>query len=365
MNLQFVFLTSHIKIMSKDNFYSEETEFREDCPNYPFIPTVLPKKRRIIAIGDIHGDLELAIRSLKLAGVIDDKYNWIAQPPDTVIVQVGDQVDSCRPIAGTYDCRSEKQPGDLQEDIKVMEFFNKIDKKARKKGGAIYSLLGNHELMNAEGNFNYVSYENYHNFDYGKYKGPSGRRKAFRPGGPIAKMMACTRPSVIVIGSNLFAHAGVLPALEKKLGNYQDPKDKLKYLNAVVRKWLLKKLSQDDNSSILINNLQYSPFWTRIYGSIPEHTSLDSKECFKSVHSALEVYQIGHIIIGHTPQMFAHGDGINGTCYTSDGKNHLFRVDGGFSRAFQVFGNNNHFVQILEIIDDDNFNILTSEKPNT
>jgi hypothetical protein len=347
----------------------DEADFLKDCPNNEFIPTTLPPAKRIIAIGDIHGDFNLAVRSFKLANLIDDNYNWIANPPDTIVVQVGDQIDSCRPIPNVYDCRKNKYPDDKADDMNIIKFFDSMHDKASSMGGAVYSLLGNHELMNAQGIFKYVSYENYYNFKYEDdnqkiYEGPKGRRTVFKPGGPVAKKLACGRPSVLIIGSTMFVHAGVLPILAKKL-NYLgfDSDTKLKYLNAVVRKWLLRKLSEKGNDikdkDLLVNNLNVSPFWTRIYGTIPENTDLNSSECFLSVKKALEVYKIGQLVVGHTPQLLTNKNGINGTCYEkNEQQNKLYRVDGGFSKAFNIFGNQG-LVQVLEIINDKDFNIIT------
>src|SRR5579864_3758080 len=118
--------------MKKNNIvqYVNDTElsnFKLDCPNYPFVPTVLPAVPRIIVMGDIHGDLKLAIQSFKLAKLIDDNHNWIANPPNTVVVQVGDQIDSCRYIPNSNECQKEKKPGDVAEDMAVLEFFNKMN----------------------------------------------------------------------------------------------------------------------------------------------------------------------------------------------------------------------------------------------
>lgn len=353
------------KIKVDNELYSEE-DFLKDCPNSQFVPTVLPPVKRVIAIGDIHGDYNLAVKSFKLANLIDDDLNWIADPEDTVVVQVGDQIDSCRPIPGVYDCRKKRYPGDSADDIKCFNFFNEMNEKAQHVGGAVYSLLGNHELMNSQAKFPYVSYENYYNFSYEdngiEYFGPKGRKNAFKPGGPLAKMLACNRLSVLVIGSTMFVHAGVLPVLAKRLENLNfDAETKLKYLNAIVRKWLLHKLEEETdikNKILFIDNDKLSPFWTRIYGSIPENINLNTNECFNSVKKTMEVFKIGHIVVGHTPQLFTNKNGINGTCYEKNGDNKLFRVDGGFSRAFKIFDNQN-LVQVLEIIDDNIFNIIT------
>jgi hypothetical protein len=347
----------------------DESDFLKDCPNNEFIPTTLPPVKRIIAIGDIHGDLNLAIRSFKLANLIDDNHNWIADPPDTVVVQVGDQIDSCRPIPNVYECRKNKYPDDKADDMNIIKFFDDMHKTASAVGGAVYSLLGNHELMNAQGIFKYVSYENYYNFKYEDdakniYEGPKGRRSVFKPGGSVANKLACSRPSILIIGSTMFVHAGLLPVLVKKMDFMGfDDNVKLKYLNAIVRKWLLHKLSEknDDikSKNLIVDDLKISPFWTRIYGNIPENADLNSSECFTSVKKILQVYKIGQLVVGHTPQLPTNKNGINGTCYEKiENQKKLYRVDGGFSKAFNIF-NKQGLIQVLEIIDDKDFNIIT------
>lgn len=348
-----------IKVKVKDGLY-EEDDFLKDCPNYRFIPLVLPAAKRVIAIGDIHGDIDLAKKSFRLAGLIDDKNNWIGR--DTIVVQVGDQIDSCR-SHGSYDCRNTRQPGDSADDMTVLEFFNEMHKQASNTGGAVYSLLGNHELMNSYGRFDYVSFDNLHNFKYKQYQGEEGRKQAFQPGGPVASMMACTRPSILIIGSSLFVHAGILPVLAQRLDHLNlDDHTKLKYLNSIVRKWLLNKLSEEDlsNKDLFLNTDDVSPFWTRVYGAIPENEDLSSKSCSDSVKNVIEVLKLGQIVVGHTPQLSSRRNGINGTCYVNK-QNKLYRIDGGFSKAFKIFGEKK-FIQVLEIIDDKVFNIITGDQ---
>ena len=219
--------------------------------------------------------------------------------------------------------------------------------------------------MNSQGRMDYVSHNNYYEFNYddpdGKeYNGREGRIDAFKPGGPLAKMMACTRVSVLIIGSNMFIHAGVLPKLVERLQylNFDD-RTKLRYLNSVVRKWLLKQVVPKQDRDLFLNNPVLSPFWTRVFGTIPEGLDIDSDECFRTVKKTLEVFRIGKIVVGHTPQLFTNSDGINGTCYLKNNDNTLYRVDGGFANAFKIFENEPHDVaQVLEIIDDDKFIIL-------
>ena len=48
--------------------------------------TVLPAVPRIIAIGDLHGDLEKALRAFRLGGLIDENDRWVGGT--TTAVQV-------------------------------------------------------------------------------------------------------------------------------------------------------------------------------------------------------------------------------------------------------------------------------------
>ena len=57
----------------------------------PEPPTRFPAAERIVAIGDLHGDLEATRRALRLAGAIDERDTWIGG--DLVVVQAGDQLD--------------------------------------------------------------------------------------------------------------------------------------------------------------------------------------------------------------------------------------------------------------------------------
>ena len=53
-----------------------------------------PKCDRLVIIGDIHGDIKRLKNILIQAKIINNNIEWIAEPPNTVIVQMGDQVDS-------------------------------------------------------------------------------------------------------------------------------------------------------------------------------------------------------------------------------------------------------------------------------
>jgi hypothetical protein len=316
----------------------EQKDYYKDCKKYntSYIPSVLPNKDRIIVIGDIHGDFNVAIKMLKAANLIDDNENWIGR--NTYVVQVGDQLDRCRP-QGIYPCNHELgTDNDEASDIRIMKLFTKLDKQASKSNGRVISLLGNHELMNVQGHLGYVSYMGLQEFN--NYKDPKNskkyfksgedaRRYAFQPGKEYGEFLGCTRLGAVIIGDHLFVHAGILPILIKELE--MENKNDLESINFLIRKWLIGNINVD-NIDKIVNSSKHSMFWTRILGNIPINKSIDDTNCANYLSPVLEILKIGSIIIGHTPQSFMKFGGINGTC-----SNKLWRVDNGSSGAFDKF----------------------------
>lgn len=342
----------------KQDFY--QNEYPNMCPNDKYVPAIIPSVSRIIVFGDIHGDYNLMIEMLtsaKLIQIQNNKITWIGG--STYVVQVGDQVDRCRPMHQMQCNNKMTTPNDEASDIKILELFNDLHHQAIKQGGAVISLLGNHELMNATGQMNYVSYEGLKEFDNyyedGKRfaKGIDGRKYAFEPGHKYGKLLGCSRLPAVIIGSNLFVHAGIIDNLIKEidLRGISDFED----INITVRKWLLGLLDYSYVKDI-VNGSKNSMFWTRILGSIPANTPIDHPICANNISNVLKLFNVNGIIVGHTPQSFINSDDINGTC---SGK--VWRVDNGSSAAFNKFDPTytstgeraySRRVQYLEIIDD-------------
>ena len=346
-------------------YTEEENEFRELCSEYDYFPSILPKVERIVVIGDLHGDMKMTIESLKISKLIDDDMNWIGGK--SVVVQIGDQVDRCRPTQ--LKCNDPRATiEDEASDIKILKLFTELHSKAIKSGGGVYSLLGNHEIMNVIGNMNYVSYAGLEEFeDYKDPKNPSkvfksglcARKHAFATGNEYGKFLGCTRVSAMIIGSNLFVHAGILPdfAYQQQLHDRSD----IIRLNKSVRTWLLGKINKSHVDKI-VGSFEDSMFWTRILGSIPPNINNEDPDCERYLEPVLQIFNIGHMIVGHTPQFYANEKGVNGTC-----DDRLWRVDNGVSGAFDKFDVSvssegvkmeNRKIQVLEIINDNTFNII-------
>ena len=336
-----------INIVEKD-----KQIYNKHCSKYGnFQEYILSNKSNIIAIGDIHGDYRFALRLLLAAKVIEfDKkltdINWIGK--DTVVVQIGDQVDRCRPFKTTCD-NPLATTNDEASDIAILLLFNDLHKKAVKHGGAVISLLGNHELMNVMGNMNYVSYKGIMQFTKNgipnyqvddSYKsstihpkeyeiGLAERKKLFSIGNKYAKLLACTRLSYVIVDEFIFIHGGLVP---KFIENINNNGNNFYETNYYVRQWLLGLISDDKVKHIVHNNPD-TIFWDRILGSIPPNVEIkNNKFCEEYLKKVLNMFNLKGMIIGHTPQIFKHNKGINSTC---DEK--LWRVDIGGSTAFSEF----------------------------
>ncbi len=317
---------------------------------HKWYPMILPEQKRIIAIGDLHGDYNLMINALRLAKVIDNNNKWIGGK--THVVQIGDQLDNCRPTTKRCDDPTNESlseySGDKPEDIAIMEFLNDLHRQADKVGGKVISLLGNHEIMNVEGYVDYVSYQ-----DLKKSGSKEARMIDFKPGNKYAKLMACTRLPAVIIGSFIFVHAGFVNSFMNKLNIKK--KDDLYNISITLRKWLLGLIDKHNVVNI-INAPPDSMFWHRIIGQIPPTMNNNDPRCVKHIKNALEILELKSMNIGHTPQ-FAHNLGINKTC-----GDQLWRIDFGGSFGFDEFRTSDlRNAQVLEILNDKEIRILKQE----
>src|SRR5579862_5908656 len=96
---------------------------------------------RIVAVGDVHGDLAQFTTVLRSAAVIDADSKWSGGK--THLVQVGDLLD--------------RGP----DSRKLIELLMSLEKQAHAAGGAVHCLIGNHEAMNLYGDLRYVSAADY------------------------------------------------------------------------------------------------------------------------------------------------------------------------------------------------------------
>ena len=178
-------------------YYTEYPSIIEECP-------------RVIVIGDVHGDIARLIQCLIATKVINENNEWIADPPNTIVVQLGDQVDSAS--------RGASVEWEKVADTEVIQFMDSLDDKAHAKGGRVFSLIGNHEMMNVVGDFTYVSSKSMQ-----LTGGQELRKRRFQPGGPLARQLS-KRNIILKIGDLCFCHGGLLPYRDSSTrGVHQSP----------------------------------------------------------------------------------------------------------------------------------------------
>jgi hypothetical protein len=262
----------------------------------PLPPSRYPAPPRLIAIGDVHGDLDSFRSALRVAGAIDAADHWSGGA--LWIVQVGDLLD-----------RGE------QED-EVLALVSRLEREALAAGGRFIALCGNHELMNVQGDFRYVTPDGFDDFaSYAQEAPPAlrraeiparmlGRAAAFAPGGPIARELAA-RNTIVVVGDTVFVHGGLDPSLLAR---------GIDAINRGMRAFLLGEAPLP--SALAGEN---SPVWHRDFA-----LSDDAETC-ATLADALSRVGASRMVIGHTVQR----DGIGSAC---DGR--VWRVDVGLARHY-------------------------------
>jgi hypothetical protein len=249
---------------------------------------------RVVAIGDLHGDLDHARRALRPAGAIDDHDQWVGGR--LVVVQTGDEIDR----------------GD--DDRAVIDHVEQWERQAAAAGGELVALLGNHEIMNASLDFRYVTaggFAGFASFDGGSGStsglapAARGRAAAFQPNGPDAALEA-RRPLIMKIGDTVFVHGGILP---KHVAYGLDR------MNDELDLWLSGKRPVPPSVVVADDG----PVWTRAYsadGNAPDCPELSA---------TLAALGARRMVVGHTVQRC----GANSAC---DGA--VWRIDVGLSRFF-------------------------------
>ncbi|XP_057721497.1 shewanella-like protein phosphatase 2 [Arachis stenosperma] len=313
----------------------------------PPLPTRLPSPSRLIAVGDLHGDLDKTKQALRLAGLIDASDRYVGG--SATVVQVGDVLD---------------RGGD---ELKILYFLEKLKREAARSGGKIITMNGNHEIMNIEGDFRFVTKTaldefrvweqwfsvgnkmkglcqgletptdpfkgvpmSFHGVKREFFDGFRARVAALRPNGPISSRFLSQNVTVLVVGDSLFVHGGLLP---------QHVDYGLERINEEVRDWI--------NGS----SGKFSPQYCRGRNAVVWLRKFSNEvaqncDCATLEHVLKTVPGAKRMIMGHTIQTA----GINGAC-----ENRAIRIDVGMSR-----GCGGGLPEVLEISKNSGLRILTS-----
>ncbi len=240
-------------------------------------PSVLPAPERLVGFADVHGDLQATLGVLQLAGLTDASGHWVGG--DTVVVQTGDQLDR----------------GDDEQAI--LDLFEQLRVEAAEAGGGFHPLLGNHETMNVEWDFRYVTEGGFADFADTAHDPDDpalaelepeerGRAAAFMPGGPYAQVLA-THNMTMQVGDTVFVHGGILP---------EHAQAGLDTINSEVQAWIR---GETEAPEAWISG--EAPVWTRLY------SDEDAPDC-ALLTEALATLGATRMVVGHTVQNAANPD---------------------------------------------------------
>ena len=288
--------------------------------------------QRIVAVGDLHGDYSAWIDIARDARLVDATNKWIGG--QTVLVQTGDIVD--------------RGP----DSLKIIRHLQQLDGEAKRAGGRVIVLLGNHEAMQVTGDYRYVTPGEYAAFadrqskarrdqafdanakaiiDFYHQRDPSMSPRAIRaewvttnplgkveyvaawsPAGELGRW-AASLPAVAKVGDSLFVHGGI------------SAKYSLVPLVEINRRARVALLAGDASDEAIIND-QMGPLWYRgLVTRAGDAPAVGRPTIESELDGALRGQGVKRLVIGHTPQ-------IKGIAILRGGK--LVQIDTGISRYY-------------------------------
>lgn len=222
---------------------------------------IIPKPARIFVLSDIEGNFKGLKSILMGAGVINDKLEWVFGKGH--FVMLGDVFDRGA------------------EPTECQWLIYKLEIEAEAAGGKLHFILGNHEIMNLNGNTKYV--------DKKILKGTTlisdNYASLFSTDTELGRWLR-TKNVIMKIGDYLFTHAGISPSLDS-LNLSIDEINRIARDNIGVPK---DKITGKHN--LVITSSKIGPYWFRGYFNDPiDENRLDA---------ILKKYNASKIIVGHT-----------------------------------------------------------------
>lgn len=217
---------------------------------------------KVAAFSDIHGQLDLFIRLLKQHHIIDELGRW--HFGDGHLVITGDVFDRGPHVT------------------EVLWFLYDLEQQAKKQGGRVHMLLGNHEVMVLNGDLRYLD---------PKYLDVADALnmpydELFVKNSVLGAWLR-SRPVLVKINGMLFLHGGIHPELLRRKMSLED-------INTVFKTQLVAdelELGRNELGTLL--HKSDGPIWYRGYFKEPTLSEAAIKQ-------QLQYFDVQHIVVGHT-----------------------------------------------------------------
>lgn len=231
----------------------------------------LPDK--IIVISDIEGNFDAFSSFLLNNKVIDNNYNWIFGNGHLLLN--GDFVDRGKNVT------------------QVLWIIYKLENQADKQGGKVHYILGNHEIMNFQGNANYNK-KKYKRVAQLISKNDSitvATKFMYSDKTELGKWLR-SKNVIEKIGNYLFVHAGISPEILKYSVSISD-------INRIARDNWDKNLYDEEENNKVENFItgKKGIYW---YRGLAQDYKYYEKIKETELNKVLKYYQADKIIFGHT-----------------------------------------------------------------
>lgn len=232
-------------------------------------PSVYPNVERLFLVSDIEGNFNTLINLLQQHGIIDHNLDWIFGKGHLVVL--GDVFDRGLHVT------------------EMLWFIYRLEDQAESRGGRVHMILGNHEVMNLQGDLRYVEpkytqfavlTDSLEGIDYVGLWGPKTELgRWLRSKNVIEK-----------IGDILLVHAGVSPHLVSADLSLEAINDSLRLAIDKPK----EKLTRLD--SLLLK--RQGPLWYRGYFDLEDENH--ERATPEQVEAVLKQYGVRYIVVGHT-----------------------------------------------------------------
>ncbi|WP_144250540.1 metallophosphoesterase [Mucilaginibacter corticis] len=219
-----------------------------------------PAAGKTLFVSDIEGEFKVFRELLLKSKVIDQEYNWIYGANNLVIA--GDLFDRGKDV------------------VPELWLLYKLEDEAKAKGGSVHVLLGNHDIMNLDGDHRYTDGKYFKN----AWLMGTDATGLFGKDTELGRWLL-SKNIVEKIGDVLVMHAGLSPEVARL--NLS-----LEQLNHKARPYYDVKINQiPADFKVLFD--KSSPFWYRAYFR-------ETKISMAGLDSTLQQYACKYIVVGHT-----------------------------------------------------------------